>query len=312
MQIIQPAQYNSFLIDNDPALVILDHLGGVDINYRSPVLNRLSNLTAGRDITVITEYIVNQQIKDNYPNFNFVFSVKDHNDVLDHFQNYKIHPSLTFKNFLCSFNGSAHVSRKLLVSILNNFNLFDPEYSSKNFVFSKDTIDGHISDYVGDRNSFYNKFFLDNPAFYNTIYSFGHERFNHSKNIYTLERQLTGSFVHIVSETMATSYYPFYGEKFLYSIITRGLFVAYSQPSWHDMLERCYGFKKYTRLFNYNFDTIVNPVERLLELVTMLNKFSKLSSEAWRDLYELELETIEYNYNHYFSRDYLTCLEKFR
>lgn len=312
MQIIQPAQYNSFLIDNDPALVILDHLGGVDINYRSPVLNRLSNLTAGRDITVITEYIVNQQIKDNYPNFNFVFSVKDHNDVLDHFQNYKIHPSLTFENFLCSFNGSAHVSRKLLVSILNNFDLFDPEYSSKNFVFSKDTIDGHISDYVGDRNSFYNKFFLDNPTFYNTIYSFGHERFNHSKNIYTLERQLTGSFVHIVSETMATSYYPFYGEKFLYSIITRGLFVAYSQPLWHDMLERCYGFKKYTCLFNYNFDTIVNPVERLLELVTMLNKFSKLSSEAWRDLYELELETIEYNYNHYFSRDYLTCLEKFR
>ena len=74
----------------------------------------------------------------------------------------------------------------------------------------------------------------------------------------------------------------------------------------------CYGFKKYTRLFNYNFDTIVNPVERLLELVTMLNKFSKLSSEALRDLYELELETIEYNYNHYFSQDYLTCLEKFR
>jgi hypothetical protein len=178
-------------------------------------------------------------------------------------------------------------------------------------VFSKDKLDGHIADYVSDQDNFYRKFFIANNSdvFFNTINSFGHVQFNHRQNIYNLESKLTESFLHIVSETMATSYCPFVTEKFLYSIVTRGLFLAYAQPGWHDHVEKYYGFKRYTKLFDYRFDAIQNPVERLIELMSMISKFSMLSITDWTDLYLLEQETIEYNYNHFFSGDYLKLLK---
>jgi len=43
----------------------------------------------------------------------------------------------------------------------------------------------------------------------------------------------------------------------------------------------------------------------------MISKFKSLSSDDWRDLYLIELDTIEYNYDHYFSGNYLKFLEKY-
>ena len=71
---------------------------------------------------------------------------------------------------------------------------------------------------------------------------FGDYKEDHAANIYNLENKLTQSFLHIVSETMATSYHPFITEKSLYSIITRGLFLTWGQPRWHAQFEK-YGFK---------------------------------------------------------------------
>jgi hypothetical protein len=112
-----------------------------------------------------------------------------------------------------------------------------------------------------------------------------------------------------VSETLGTSYYPFVTEKFLYSVITRGLFLAYAQPGWHDHLERVFGFRKFERIFNYEFDSVQNPIKRLVSLMSMLSKFSILDSNDWRDLYEMETDTIEHNYNHYFSGDWIKHLK---
>jgi uncharacterized membrane protein len=114
-----------------------------------------------------------------------------------------------------------------------------------------------------------------------------------------------------VSESMATSYYPFVSEKFLYSIVTRGLFVAYAQPGWHAHIKKYYGFKSYTKLFDYRFDSIQNPVERLVELMSMISKFSVLSTDDWKDIYRIESDTVEFNYNHYFSGDYLKHLKAY-
>lgn len=310
--IVTQDNYYTFKIDkNTTQVTIPDHLGGFDQALLSPVLNHLIDQIKDRSITVKTGYIVDDDIKNNYQNINFVFSLGRpvHKEILNQ---YCVHPELTFQNFLCSFNGSPHVGRKLLVSALNKFNYYNPKYCSKNFSFSVDVLDGHIFDYVGDAINFYRKFFIGDRSeeFFQTVNSFGHVRFNHTRNIYNLEHKLTESFLHVVSETLATSYYPFVTEKFLYSVVTRGLFLACAQPGWHAHLERYYGFRGYTRLFDYRFDTIENPVERLVELMSMISKFSVLSADDWRDLYELESETIEYNYDHYFSGNYLTCLKQ--
>jgi hypothetical protein len=73
----------------------------------------------------------------------------------------------------------------------------------------------------------------------------------------------------------------------------------------------CHGFKAYDKIFDYRFDTVENPVERLMCLVEMLTKFEKLSQDDWMDLYRLETDAIEFNYDHYFSKNYIKCLERF-
>jgi hypothetical protein len=109
---------------------------------------------------------------------------------------------------------------------------------------------------------------------------------------------------------MSTSYYPFVTEKFLYSVVTRGLFIANAQPNWHSHVEKYYGFKLYDKIFDYSFDGIENPIERMIRLMEMVSKFSNLSVDDWNDLYLMESDTIEYNYDHYFSKKYLDCLKR--
>jgi hypothetical protein len=287
-----------------------DTLGGFDVNLQNQYLLTLNNIAQKQNkvVKVYISYPVDNSIQKFYPNLKLTFeSIEDFLKLFNQLHDYKIHPDVNIKNFVCSFNGTDHVGRQLLVVALNQFGYFNPAYCSKNFTITADQIDGHIVNYVHERDRFYQKFFINHNSdnFFENIYSFGHVRFNHAKNIHNLEDKLTQSFLHIVSESLATSYYPFVSEKFLYSVVTRGLFLSYAQPGWHNYLENHYGFKKYSKLFDYKFDTITNPVERLIELMSMISKFSRLSSDDWQDLYLLEQYTIEYNYDHYMSNNYL-------
>jgi hypothetical protein len=314
MLVIGPP-YSTANFDSLPdTFKIVDHLNGWDHNLHNDYLYLLDQhaQSQGRTFDIIYHQLLPDSATGQYKNLKIQFSSEFQRMMnFRHFTRYNTHSELTFKNFVCSFNGSSHVSRRLLTSILKKFNWFDPVYSSKNFYFTPDIIDGHLSDYLPDsQHQVYRNFFSNNDDFCQGIYSFGHNRYKHHQNIHTLESKLTDSFLHVVSETMATSYCPFITEKFLYSIVTRGLFLSYAQPGWHDYLSKYYGFKKYTRLFDYRFDDIQNPVERLVELMTMISKFSVLSTDQWRDLYLLEADTIQYNYDWYFSKNYLKCLEQ--
>jgi len=297
-------------------IMLVDHLRGFDQEYNNTILAAIDNYSKTNNKRTVVDYhqILDAPIKEKYSNLDIRFNLGlARRKVWEPFESYNQHPVTDYKNFICSFNGSDHVSRKLLVAILERFRYFTTNYCSKNFVFTKDNLDGHITDYINDQNNFYCKFFIetDSEKFFQTVNSFGHVQYDHASNIYNLEHKLTESFLHVVSETMATSYYPFVTEKFLYSIVTRGLFLAYAQPGWHAHLEKYYGFKRYTKLFDYRFDSIQNPVERLVELMSMIAKFSVLSVHDWRDLYLLQQDEIEYNYHHYFSQDYLKCLAKY-
>lgn len=288
-------------------ITLPDHLEGFEQDLSNRVLDEIDPAV---DNNVTIEYTVDDIIRSVYPDLNIHFNFKFKEWLLDQFKNYNIHPDKKYKNFICSFNGSNHVGRQLLASALNKFGYFGRDYCSKNFNHNGNKIHGHIANYV-ENVDFYNKFFDCTDEFNQQIYSFGHYRFDHANNIHVLETQLTQSFLHIVSETKATSYYPFVTEKFLYSIVTRGLFLSYAQPSWHAHIEKYYGFKLYTKLFDYRFDAIQNPVERLVELMSMVGKFSKLTPFEWHDLVLIEQDSIEFNYDHYFSQDYLKILNKY-
>jgi len=295
-------------LDSTDKVILNDHLGGFNKDMNNLVLDYLESV--GFDKPIDISYVVSSDMLDSYPTLDISHPSKISERCLGVLYNYSTHPCTEFKNFLCSFNGSDHVGRQLLSSIMDNFGLFDSRYSSKNFSYPESHIDGHFSnmDLTDDEIRLYRKFFINSSEFLDTVFTFGHVQYNHAQNIYNLEHKLTKSFIHIVSETLSTSYYPFITEKFVYSIVTRGLFVANGQPLWHEYLEDAYGFKLYDKIFDYSFDKIKNPIKRIIKMMEMLSKFSHLSIDDWNDLYLMEKDNIEYNYDHYFSKQYLKYL----
>jgi hypothetical protein len=296
---------------------LLDHITGFGADLSNKVLAEI-NEYAQANHRIITVYyhspLPKKALKELCPCLRFELSYEHTTrDLFDSFLTYNIHPELQPKNFLCSFNGSAHVSRKLLVAMLHRFGWYDPYYVTKNFQFTVAELDGHIADFADpEQHRFYRPFFIgpDSAEFFNSYNTITYRQRDHGHNLVSLEHQLTKSFVHLISETLATSYWPFVTEKVFYSIVTRGLFVAYAAPGWHQHLEHYYGFRRYDKIFDYSFDEITNPLERLLALLCMLSKFATLSESDRRDLYEMEVDTIEFNYNHYFSKDYVKILHE--
>lgn len=305
----------SEVLDNDlqaaTEIFLQDHLGGFDVENFNPVLWKLDQSDLCQ--RVVWHQYLDPSVKQLYPNICIEFDADRQNQLnFNSFHDYRQHPDREILRFLCSFNGSAHVSRKLLTAALQRFDYFDATSVSKNFTFTVDDIDGHLVELVNDVR-YWRKFFVGESSdmFFGVVNSFGHNRFQHHRNISNLEKPLTESWLHLVSESLATSNQPFVTEKFLYSVVTRGLFLAFAQPGWHQHLETYYGFRPYAQVFNYDFDRVPNAVERLVELLTMIGKYSTLDLWDWHDLQELERDTLEFNYHHYFSGDYLCHMRKF-
>lgn len=289
-------------------LVLADHLNGFDQHFYNPVLDSLDKY-AGKNqfrFEILGWQPVLPVIKDRYKNLTFIYEHRDAWCPWHTLLEYNTHPPLNYRNFACSFNGADHVSRQLLVAIMNRFGWFKFGFATKNFTFDSDMLHGHLKTLVPDQIDLYYKMFADkhSDVFFKNTYGIDYNQITrsaHDVSIKILEKALTRSFVHIVSETRATSYYPFVTEKFLYSVLTRGLFLTYGQPGWHDYLHRYFGFKLYTNIFDYTFDYISNPVHRLVALMSMLSKFSVMSRLDWHDLYLLEQDNIEFNIDHFRS-----------
>jgi hypothetical protein len=295
---------------NTPCM-IPDHMNGFNKNLRTRLLDELHEYTDDYRPTDI-EYILTDEIKQKYPRLDLRFSLTLWtNENRPHLIVPQTRIKRDFQNFVCSFNHSLHNSRKLILGALYSYGFFNPEYCSKHYSFSSGDIEKLLLEYCGD--SYYKSFLaMDDPRekFYNMTFPKGEVSHDHGKNFKMLAPLINNSFVHLVSETMATGYYPFVTEKLFYSVAAKGLFLAYAQPGWHDHVEKYFGFKKYNKIFDYHFDSIQNPVSRLIALFDMMIKFSKLRKDQWEDLYELEFETILYNYEHFASGSYLTHVKE--
>ena len=111
---------------------LIDHLGGFDATLRNLILDVL--VARKFPNAIYLQYCVDQILKNQYKTIDIKFSTRLQDTInLAHFKAYNIHPDINYKNFICSFNGTSHVGRKLLVSILQKFKYFDPMYCSKNF-----------------------------------------------------------------------------------------------------------------------------------------------------------------------------------
>ena len=312
-------------------ITLIDNLtSGFDSDYKNVVLDCLNSYAESVDkkFNVGSLQPMPEQVQKNYPflKFKFTGGLTLMFDEFGSASDFDI-SNPDFKNFIASFNGVDHIGRKLLVSILNKFGWYNPDYCSKLFSFTIDELDGHIADFTGDKERFYQKFFIPDTKDLSFLSSVNHFEYpsrehvgllrGHTKAgvIFGLRTQviprLDKSFIHLVSETDATSYVPFVTEKFAISVVAKSLFVGYAQPGWHEQLVKYYGFRLYTNLFDYSFDNIKNPIDRLIALTSMISKFSNLSTYDWHDLYLLEKDTIDYNYDHFFGKKYLNNLQQY-
>lgn len=295
-------------------LWISDWLQGFDANLESTALTAAVNFAKDNSIgRIYTAFVFDERIRRRYPDIEFRYDQRLYNGHgWENMRTINTHPTLDFENFLCSFNGSGEVGRQLLVAVLAKNGWFDPACCTKNFECSNDRIDGHIQR-LSTNPDLHRKFFCDSAMedFFASKVSIDYNKSDHVANFYSLASIISKSFVNLVAEVDSAGYYPIHSEKFLHSVVSRGLFLSFAPPHWHKHFELMFGFQNYDKIFTYEFDDIENPIDRLLKIISMLGPYSKLKKQDWHDLYLLNHDVIEHNYDHYFSGNHLISIEQY-
>jgi hypothetical protein len=294
-------------------------IGTVNKDYRVSALDKLNN----GEYKILFDQQFLPEVKDNYKNINFYFDPEFHNDFilkdtvgLSGLVLQNSEPA--FKTFISCFNHGGNVGRQFLTSALYKLRMWNDGYCTKYFTSPRDQIDGNIMQYLTNSNNerFYRKFIIDDTieadTFYNNKITANVTLVQSGRlsNLPQMTGRIKDSFIFLVSESSPESYQTYYTEKFLFGVITRSLWIANAQPNWHSRLVSTYGFRLFNNIFNYTFDTVQNPVERTVALLSMLLKFKDLSRADWHDLYLMEKDTIDFNHDHYYSKDYLLHLKE--
>lgn len=313
---VGPGQYHQLPTLRYKKFVLVDNLYGFDNNFRNQWLDQIDY-----DAEIFHEQFLLNEVKQQYPHITFRYDPLLHNDFylkdrvnIRATDVYRI-ANLDIQHLISCFNATGHVGRQILVASLFKMGLWNNNTCTKYFNCWRDRIDGNIESLNSGEERFLRKFIIDDSGksdqFYNDLIGTDklmptHNRF---KNLPKLLPIIRSSFINLVSETVATSSQPYFTEKFLFPIVSGTLWLAYGQPMYHYYVEHAFGFKKY-QIFDYAFDTIVDPLNRLITLLTMIKKFQVLTKDELMDLYLMEKDTIEFNRDHYFSDDYLKYLEK--
>lgn len=277
-----------------------DHLHGFDANYRSPTLDMFDSGV------VHTEYIFPEQVKKQYPDLDLRFdaTMMIHNN---HFDSYQYHiksvpPKIT-ANFVSTFNKSRSDTKQnfLLICYANGWT--NSEYCSKFFAIS-----------LGYAENFFASINRPPPLglddFCQTTWQFEMSGYGNAKfDLSTLGPKIQQSFIHIVTETIGNSAVPFPTEKLLLPIANQTLWIGYAPAGYHNYVEQNLGFKPY-RYIDYDFDSVVDPVQRLLAIEQVLLELSNMTQQEQRALYDANQDIIEYNYQLIKSGEFIQNLKK--
>lgn len=264
---------------------------------------------------LLLEYQLPSSVKEHYSNLvlDYDFTLWREYLQIRKFEVFRQHPDIDINNLLCTFNAKQHAGSRLLVSYLYNNRMHNPGYVSKNFQTNLQHLYKDIeqlSDNVDLDRIIFGVHKQHNEGYLSTVNVFGEKFSDQTDNLKNLSPRIANSFVYIVSENVSTGYIPYISEKFLYGVVNRSLFLAWAPPGWHKQLSEQFGFKLYDDIFDYSFDSIENPTKRLQMLMKNLAVYQQLSIDDWHDLRKVEIDKIQYNYEHFFSQKYLDKIQK--
>ena len=281
-------------------LYIADHLGG----FRKGRCEFLDNLYRehGNRWNIVTEYIDIPYKQDFFKNLEFHY-MHDWSHAKD-----KLYPMApnSVQHFVSCFNGSENIGRTMTVAfLLKNYMweyMWEKEVCSCNYMFQAVKVDGFIKQQVKNEK-IVRKFFITQGVW--EPRGFDYQPYNHSHNVDILVHKIQTTFLQLVTETVPDSDIPFVTEKFVYPVLSRRPFIAIAQPGWHKFLSDVMGFKLYDEIFDYSFDSEINPVKRWMGVYTQLIKLHTLPADDWIDiLFEIK-DKIDYNVDHYKSDNFM-------
>lgn len=262
---------------NDGVWQLDDHLLGFDSQGYNKLISSID------PAEIHTEYVLPDWVKKNYPQHTFKFNAElmiKNNHLMQAIEFDNPTSLLTFNNFLCCFNRSHHPGREWVAKELFRRNLFDPKFCSKGFVIPQQKFDASIHNFLKQI----------------TIHGIS-SQVDVKSNLFELSPLISSSFINLVSETVPESYVPFPTEKFLFPVLNKRLWISYAQPRYHEFLTDVLGFQLYDAFFDYSFDKIKDPQQRLISMLDEIEPYSKLSNSAWRSIYKALEPVIEHNYH---------------
>lgn len=272
---------------NDYTYIIDDHFGGIDQDGRNVLLDSLP-----KGSTVYTEYVFDKTVKKQYPDLALRFAAynavvgKHIFDFVTYCQTNHA-TTHTIENFVSCFCKAQTGSKIWLLSKLNALGWLVPGCYSKHFEIPLTVYDGYYRDPIQNTEEFANAI---------EKIHFNGSTVDHKSHIPHLVPVIQRCFVNIVPETQSMTRVPFWTEKFLYPTVAKSFWVALAGYHYHSFVQKTLGFKLF-EIFDYSFDSIVNPDQRHAEMIAMLEPWAKMSQEQWHNIRSSQQHIFDHNYN---------------
>lgn len=198
----------------------------------------------------------------------------------DYSGRYNTPPDIEYKpvkHFTC-YNYRSRPHRVILLSFLKERGLLDNNFYS----FVENDLNWEVI------KNLYNFNFKDVNLEVNLLEDI--DEINH--NYYTYHDAFTTTSFQLVTET--TDDHIFLTEKTFFPILAKKPFVTFGAPYTNEILKD-FGFRLYDSVFDYNFDKIMDTVERAQALTDEVDRVTKKFTPL--EIYEKLKPTSDYNYN---------------
>ena len=124
-----------------------------------------------------------------------------------------------------------------------------------------------------------------------------------TSNIHQVDKSIYCDFyrnfaIDIVTETVYNYPYTQITEKTIRPIVHKRMFIIVGSPGMLSLLHHK-GFKTFSPFINEEYDSIKDPHERMIAIVTELSRISKFSIDDMRKTMLQYKETLQHNYDHY-------------
>lgn len=311
--------------DNGPIVIIYDQ-EPLDLFYNKTLFNYI--LTSHRDLSgelrpmillnTERDSVEKEKILKHYNaiDVNYFFHALC---ASDWYRGYRYNINITpiverklTKKFI-TFNritGASRLYRSMLISKLSQKNILDAGYVSYSPICP---VHGtHFSNSFNNEGIKYGITLQESKEYIENL-----KKVNHPLRIDSSEEyipngsydigplpELMSSFLHVVTETMFWDERTHLTEKIFKPIVAKQPFVLVGCANNLEYL-KSYGFKTFDRWWDESYDSIKNPHQRLNAVVDVIDKICKMSFNELQDMLKEMQEVLEYNYNWFYSIDFL-------